>query len=379
MRATLSAGRLAGARVGAHWSVSVVVAVLALGLALRFRDAYPGRPGWAYVPAVAGCAAALLLSLLAHGLGHAVAARRRGVEVVDVTLWLLGGVARMRGEAGSPAAERRIAAAGPLVSAALAVGFGLAAWAAAAGGAAGLPVESLAWMSAVNALLAAFTALPAAPLDGGRLLRAAVWRRTGDPLHATAVASGAGLALGWALIGLGLYLVVAGLLLAGFWLVVLGWFVVAMATGEVPGSGGRDVLAAVPVRQVMSAAPVAVPGSLTVGGLLAEPRLRFGDSALPVVDGDRHPVGLLERTAVEQVPEEGRGVPVASVMIPVEAVPAVGPDEPLGVLLEALETNDAHRVLVVEQGRLVGLVTSADVSRAAARLAASASWRYRAF
>ncbi|WP_236239480.1 CBS domain-containing protein [Streptomyces sp. CC228A] len=378
MKATLSAGRLAGARVGAHWSVAVIVAVLALGLARRFTDAYPGRPAWAYGLAVAGCAAALLLSLLAHGLGHAVAARRGGAAVDDVTLWLLGGVARLRGGrvAGRRAAHRRRRSAGEPGAGgrlrARGLGGGRLGRRRAAGRVPGLDVRRQRAPGRVHGAAAA-------PLDGGRLLRASLWRRTGDPLHATAVASGAGVAVGWALIGLGLSLVIAGILLAGFWLVVLGWFVVAMATGEVPGSGGRDVLAAVPVRQVMSPVPAAVPDSLTVGGLLAEPRLRFGDSALPVVDADRQPVGLLERTAVERVPEEGRDVTVASVMLPFDAVPAVGPDEPLGGLLDALETNSAHRAMVVEDGRLVGLVASADVSRAAARLAASASWRRRAF
>ncbi|WP_175412494.1 site-2 protease family protein [Streptomyces sp. TRM64462] len=379
MKATFSLGRLGGVRVGVHWSVLVIVAVVAVALAGRLPDAHPGRPTWAYLLTGLGAAVVFLLCLLAHELSHAVVARRHGVAVEDITLWLLGGVARLRSEARSPGAEVRIAAVGPLVSLVLGLVFGLAAVAAAATAGAGLLVEALVWLAVINGVLAVFNALPAAPLDGGRLLRALVWHRTGDPLRATAVATRAGRALGWVLIGTGLFLIVVGALFSGFWLVVIGWFLVAMATGEGARARARELLGGIPVGQVMSVEPTVVPDSMTVGAFLADPGYRFHHSAFPVVDRDRRPVGLVEVKAASRVPEEDRDAPVTSAMLPVEDVPTARPDDSLVGLLEDLESSTAHRALVLEDGRLVGMVTSSDISRVTSWLASSSSWRGRAF
>ncbi|UYQ60182.1 site-2 protease family protein [Streptomyces peucetius] len=379
MKATLSLGRPAGVRVGVHWSVLVIVVVLGLGLAGRLAEVYPGRPGWVYWLTGLAAAVVFLLSLLAHELSHAVVARRNGVEVGDITLWLLGGVARLRSESPSPGAELRIAGVGPLVSLLLAVGFGLAAGLAGIVAGAGLLVESLAWLAGINLVLAVFNALPAAPLDGGRLLRAVVWRRTGDPLRATAVATGAGKALGWVLIGTGLYLVFLGAVFSGFWLVVVGWFLTAMATAEGGRAKLRELLSGVSVRQVMSTGPVVVPASLSVREFLADPLYRYRHSAFPVVGPDQRPVGLVTVKTVTGLPEEEHDAPVTSAMIPLEDIPTARPGDPLVHLLTDLDTSPAHRALVLEDGRLVGMITSSDISRVTTWLASSAAWRFRAF
>ncbi|MFG3497782.1 site-2 protease family protein [Streptomyces sp. NPDC047928] len=380
MKATLSLGRLAGVRVGVHWSVLVIVVLLAFGLAGRLPDAYPDRPGWVYWLTGLASAVVFLLSLLAHELSHAVVARRNGVDVDGITLWLLGGMARLRSEAPTPGAEVRIAGVGPLVSLLLGVFFGLVAWLVGAVYGAGLPVEALAWLAGINILLAVFNALPAAPLDGGRLLRALVWRRTGDPLKATAVATGAGRALGWLLVGAGLYLVFFGAVFSGFWLVVIGWFLVAMATAEGGQAKTRELLSGIPVRQAMSADPTAVPVGLTVAGFLADPRYRYRHSAFPVVDEDDRPVGLISVKTAAATAEAERGSGLATVMIPAGEIPTAGPDDPLTAALPRLESSAAHRLLVVDgDGRLVGIVTSSDISRVTAWLASSSTWRNRAF
>ncbi|MBT3150552.1 site-2 protease family protein [Streptomyces sp. CHD11] len=378
MKATFSLGCVAGIRIGVHWSVLVIVLVLALGLAGRFPDTYPGRPSWQYwITGLLG-AVVFLLSLLAHELSHALVARRNGVGADDITLWLLGGIARLRSEAPTPGAEVRIAGVGPLVSLSLGVLFGVLAGLFGALYGAGLAVETLTWLAGINLLLAVFNALPAAPLDGGRLLRALVWQKTGNPLRATAVATGAGRALGWVLIGVGLYLVLFGSLFSGFWLVVVGWFLIAMASAEGSRAKLRELLSGVPVRQAMGSDPVTVPASLTVARFLTAPEYRYRHSAFPVVDAEHHPVGLVNVKTAAGVPEVERDSPVTSVMIPIENIPTPHPDDPLVGVLPALDSSPAHRALAVENGRVAGTVTSSDISRITSWLASS-SWRSRTF
>ena len=158
-----------------------------VGLATgQLPAAYPGRSIVAYVIAAIIAALLFLVSLLAHELAHSLVARRNGIEVESIVLWLLGGVAQLRGEAKTPGADFRIAIVGPLTSLVLAIVFGLAAGGVAMLGSAGLPFGVLVYLAPTNAVLAVFNLIPAAPLDGGRVLRAALWQFRGDR-HAAAV------------------------------------------------------------------------------------------------------------------------------------------------------------------------------------------------
>ncbi|MEN3586559.1 site-2 protease family protein [Streptomyces sp. ZYX-F-203] len=377
MRATFSLGRVAGIRVGVHWSVLVIFALIVVGLARGgFPESVPGRPMWQYWFASAVTAAVFLVSLLAHEMSHALVARRNGVAVEDITLWLLGGLARLRSEARTPGAELRIAGVGPLVSLVLGVLFALAAAVPAALAGSGLMVEALAWLAGINILLAVFNALPAAPLDGGRLLRALVWWKTGSPLRATAVATSAGRFLGWALVGVGLYLVLVGSAFGGIWLVVVGWFVVAMAGAEGGQARLRELLAGIPVRDAMTADPTTVRDTASVAEFLADPGLRYRHSAFPVLDRDDAAVGLLTVRGADAVPVPDReGTPVTRVMVPARELPMAGPDDPLTRLVPELDAGSARRALVLENGRLVGIVTTADISRVTAWLTTVAGRR----
>ncbi|MFI6012571.1 site-2 protease family protein [Streptomyces sp. NPDC051243] len=380
MRATFSLGRLAGVRVGVHWSVLVIFVVILLGLAGgRFPEDHPESAAWQYWFASSVTAAVFLLSLLAHEISHALVARRNGVPVDDITLWLLGGVARLKGEAATPGAELRIAGVGPLVSLLLGGVFALAAGLLDAVSDAGLAVEALAWLAGINILLAVFNALPAAPLDGGRLLRAIVWWKTGSPLRATAVATGAGRLLGWVLVGLGLYLVLVGAAFSGIWLVVIGWFVLAMATMEGGQARLRELLGGIPVSDAMTPDPVSVRATTTVSEFLADPTFRFRHSAFPVVDDGDRAIGLVTVKSADSVPEAERAsTAVSRVMVPVDDLPTPHPDDPLARLVPELQVSAAHRALVLDGSRLVGIVTSSDISRVTSWLSSSSAWRGRA-
>lgn len=367
MTPTFVLGRIAGVRVGVHWSILAIFTLIALGLAEgRLPAVSPGRPWWAYWLVGLLAAALFFASLLAHELAHAVVARRNGVAVDDMVLWLLGGVARLRTEASTPVAELRIAGVGPLVSLGLGALFALGAWLVDSTAGRGLLSEALVWLAVINLLLALFNSVPAAPLDGGRLLRAFLWWRTGDRVRATAGAAAAGRGFGWLLLLAGLLLFARGDAVGGLWFVMLAWFLIAAATAEGRQAQLRAVLAGVTVRHAMTPSPVTVPASLTIADLLADPRYRYRHSAFPVIGDDGcSPAGLLTLAAAGRVAEAQRGVTrVREVMVPRPEVVVAGPDDQLVDVLPQMLAGATRRALVVDDsGRLVGIVASSDVSR----------------
>ncbi|MYS82796.1 site-2 protease family protein [Embleya scabrispora] len=363
MRATFPLGRLAGVRIGVHWSVLVIFAAITVGLArTRLPHAQSGYSQVVYWAVGVITAVAFLASLLAHELAHAVVARRNGIEVEDIVLWLLGGVSRLKGEASTPAVELRIAGVGPLVSLILGVFFGLAAWLLNTVSGANPMVEALVWLAVVNVLLALFNSIPAAPLDGGRLLRALLWWRTGNRLRATTGAAAAGRGFGWILVFLGLFLAVYGDTFGGLWLALIGWFLIAASTVEGRQAQLRETLSGIPVRNAMSREPVTVSERLTVAEFLRGTRYRH--SAFPVTDDAETPVGLMTLRAAQHVPETDRdSVTVGRIMLPMSRVAVAAPDDPLSDLLVRLEPGPEHRILVVDGTRLVGILAASDVSR----------------
>lgn len=190
MTETVRLGRLFGVDVGVNWSVFVIFALISFGLAAgRFPVVHPDHPPSAYLAAGLAAGLIFLLSLFAHELSHAVVARRNGVGCDGITLWLFGGVARLTGEPDSPGADLRIAGIGPLVSLMLGGLFAAATGVLVAFDGPELVAAVLAWLALINIVLAVFNLAPAAPLDGGRILRAAVWKFSGDRHRAAVTAS----------------------------------------------------------------------------------------------------------------------------------------------------------------------------------------------
>ena len=180
------------------------------------------------------------VSLLAHELAHAFFAVRAGVRVEGITLWLLGGVAKLDGDAPTPGHDLRIAASGPIVSGLLGIGFGgLAVWLSTAG-VAPLIAEAATWLARVNLLLAVFNLLPGAPLDGGRIVRAVAWRLGRDRLRAALVATRIGRVLGFGLVAFGMLELILGADLGGIWTIVIGLFLTGAAAAERDVELARD-------------------------------------------------------------------------------------------------------------------------------------------
>ncbi|MCI4062061.1 site-2 protease family protein [Micromonospora sp. R77] len=368
MRASFRLGRIAGVPVGVNWSVLVIFLLIAWALAAnQFPRAYPDRPTWAYVLAGLAAAVVFFLGLLAHEVAHAVVAKRNGIGVEGITLWLFGGVSELKGEARDPGAELRIAGIGPLVSLIIGFFFGGIAVLLTLAGVHGLLLGSLAWLAGINILLAVFNVLPAAPLDGGRLLRAAVWKATGDRTKASVVAARAGWVLGALLIGLGLWQFIAGAGVGGLWLALIGWFLIGAAGMEERQARMGSALRGVRVADVMTPQPQTASGEMTVADFVDHYLFAYRHSALPLTDEGR-PVGLVTLDRVRGIPADRRpSTTLAEVSCRAEELVLARPDESLNELLPRLSECADGRALVVVDQRLVGIVSPSDISRAVQR------------
>jgi Zn-dependent protease/predicted transcriptional regulator len=366
--ATLRLGRFAGVDVGAHWSVLIIFGLLAWTLsASNFPIAYPGDPRWAYAVAGVCAAVAFLLGLLAHEVAHAIVARRNGLSVESITLWVFGGVARLGGEARTPGAELRIAGVGPLVSLLIGVGFGAVAAVLAAAGSTGLVVGTFSWLAGINIGLAVFNALPAAPLDGGRLLRAALWRWRGDRTWAAITAAQAGRILGMLLIFFGLWQFLVGATFGALWLALIGWFLLGAATAEGQQARLGSALGGLRVADIMSAQPETAPADLTVAEFTDRHLWTSRHSAFPLVDNGR-PIGLVTLNRIRSVPPDRRATTtLRDVACARDDLTLASPDEPVTDLLPRLNRCADGRALVVSGDQLVGIVSPSDISRAVQR------------
>jgi len=373
--ASLRFGRIAGIPVGASWSALLIAGLIAWSLAGSVLPAQaPGLAPAAYWLAGLAGAGLFLGSLLAHEVGHALVARRAGLRVRGITLWLLGGVAQLEDEPATPGDELRVALVGPAVSLALAIAFGLAAL---AGSLVGLPAAAVAvaaWLAVGNAALAVFNLLPAAPLDGGRVLRGLLWRRHGSRVRASVTATQAGVWVGAGLVGYGLLGTFTGWGIGTLWTALVGWFLMSAARQERDWAVARSGLEGLRADQVMAPAPAAAPAWFTVDAFLRNYVEPWQAAALPLRSFDGHPAGVVTAAALAAVPPDRRHIVRAGdVAIGVDALVLLHPDQPvtnLPVRLAAGRTVAA----VVAGGRLLGLITPADLARAAAggRLRAAA-------
>ena len=366
MGQSFSLGRIAGIRIGVNWSVLLIVALLAYGLAVgEFPAAAPRHPVAEYVVAAVLTAAAFVGSLLAHELAHSLVARRNGLKVEGITLWLLGGVSRLQGEAADPGAEIRIAGVGPLVSLILGGAFWLVAWLLHMAGVQGVVVAALAWLGGINIILAVFNVIPAAPLDGGRLLRAVLWRITGDKFKAAVWSARAGQVFGWALVVVSAYLVLVRRQYNWLWFALVGWFLISAATAEGQQAMVQSRLRTIPVREIMTPHPVTVPGSATVAWLLDDYLPWHRHAAFPVEAEDGQTVGLVTVHRINQVSAAERGqTTLREVSCPLSDVASATPDEPVADVLPRLNEGSENRALVFADGHLAGIVSPSDISRA---------------
>lgn len=364
MGATVRLGRIAGVRVGAHWSVLGIMLILIFGLGSGvFPAQFDGYPAGAYYGAAVATSLVFLLSLLIHEVAHSVVAQRNGIGVEDITLWLLGGVSRLRGEAGTPGAEFRIAGVGPLASLVLGAFFALATWIVILAGDAGLLAGALAYLAAVNVLLAVFNLVPAAPLDGGRVLRAALWKWHGDRARAAVTAARAGRALGFILMLGGVVELIRGGW-DGLWWILLGLFLVTIAGAEEQQVRVGRALSGLSVRDVMTPEPTTARGDESVASFLNDVMLTRRHSSFPLVGPGGRVEGLITLNRIRALPADERATTdLRSIACPAGELTVAGPDDPVTDLVPRMNGCSDGRAVVLDHGNLVGIVTPSDISR----------------
>jgi len=358
---TITLGRVWGVPIGLHWSMLFVFVLLAVSLGAGYLpETYPELSvagSWL----VAILTAALFFgSILLHELGHVRVALRSGVAVKEVRLWIFGGIATMDSQPKSAGDELRIAIAGPLVSLGLAVIFFSIYLVARSVAVLAAPAE---WLLRINLALLIFNLLPGFPLDGGRILRALLWRRTGSLERATRMAAVSGQMLALGLMALGALVALQGDLASGIWMGVIGWFIQNAALTEATGVTLESQLKGVRVENAMTHEVSRVPSRLSLRLLVDQHVLATGQRIFVVAD-DELPRGLISLRDVVTVPEERRDwVTVSEVMTPWSRVTAFSPDTPLLTALQRLEEANANQAPVVAEDRVVGMLGREQIIR----------------
>lgn len=361
MSSSITLGRIAGIRIGIHWSWLVVFGLITWSLATAvFPDQNPGLGDGTYVAMAVVAAALFFTSVLLHELGHALQARREGMEIDGITLWLFGGVAQFRGMFPTAGSEFRIAIAGPLVSLVLGAGFVGLAFAITG-------IEELdgiaAWLGYINLALLVFNLLPALPLDGGRVLRSALWAARGNFAWATRVAATIGRAFGALFIAGGLVLFFRDSATSGLWMAFLGWFLFGAASEEARSAEVYAKLAGLRVRDLMAPTATILSPGRTIGELMETVVWTDRQDAYPVVVGGRA-IGLLPFRLIADVPrDEWNSQTVGEQMLPVADVPVLTSDETLEHALRLL-SGGIDRGLVIDEGHVSGVISLADLARA---------------
>jgi Zn-dependent protease/CBS domain-containing protein len=364
--ASIRLGKIAGVPVGLSWTLLIIAGIFALGLAEgRFPSSDPGYSATAYWLAAGVTVVLFFASILAHELSHAVVAKRNGLPVEGITLWLLGGVARLGGEAPTPAAELRIAGVGPLSSAALGAGFWGLALLADGLGIDPLAVSVLTWLALINLILAAFNAVPAAPLDGGRVLAAIWWWRTGDRTRGLVGAATAGRWLGAGLMAFAVWEFFYGDGVLALWTAIIGWFIWQTAIGEGRSAVARRSLAGITAVEAARPDPPIIDEWLTVNGLVA----LLGDggdhTAFVVREADGVLRSIVTLDDIRRVPPNRRGeTRLGDISVPISELTTAWATDSLLSALDRVPGDHRPEIVVYDERMcLVGVISRADLSR----------------
>ncbi|MEZ0095597.1 site-2 protease family protein [Streptacidiphilus sp. EB129] len=363
MGGSIEIGQVLGISVRVHWSVLILAALLGYNISWQVLPLWvPGRSTSAYITAGFVGALLLLLSLMIHEIAHSMVARRFGITVQETTLWALGGVTEM-GTPRSPRATFEIAASGPLASLALGgTALGGAVALRPLHGAWPIWVAVLVWLGAANLVLGLFNLVPVTPLDGGRLLQAVLWSRTGDRDRAERAADRGGRTIGLLIVTLGAILLFRAAS-QGVWLLLIGFFIAVTAEMERRRAVFGSALREVSVADAMSSPVQTAPNWLTVDQFLQTSAQYSRHSTLPLLDHDGRPSGLVALHSLAAVPIAQRStVRLGDTALPLAQCAVAAPGEQLTEALDRVPTSSV-KVLVLDDGRLVGIITNHDIVR----------------
>jgi Zn-dependent protease/CBS domain-containing protein len=345
-----------GVAIHPSWLLILAFLVYALSDGL-FPDQYDGWSTAAYW--VVGTISAFLLffTVLVHELAHAFVAVHRGIEVPRITLFIFGGVSELTQQPRSAGEEFQIAAAGPITSLIIA-GVCAILWVV-------LPGEKVQatflYLSGVNLLLGVFNIIPGFPLDGGRVFRSIAWKRTRNFRRATRIASGAGEMVAWTIIIVGFFLLLGGFIFNGLWLLLIGWFLLSAARSELSNLQFEAVLSGLRARDLMHSEFSTVSPGLHLQAVVDEYMIPRGDRAVVVANGDSV-AGILTVSDLRRVPrEQWTNTPAQRLMTPREEVITVAADSSALDVLTIVSQRRLNQVPVLEDGRMIGLITRREL------------------
>ncbi len=366
--------RFSGIPIRVDLSWFLVATLVTWSLTGYFDQRLPELSPWIHGTMGLAGALGLFVSVLLHELAHAVVARRYGMPIRGITLFVFGGVAEMETEPPGPAAEFGVAIAGPIASFAVAVAC-LSLWA--GGGSSGpwsTPTVAVAgYLTGVNTLLAVFNLVPAFPLDGGRVLRSVLWQWRGDLHWATRFCSRLGITFGLAMILLGtLRLLDPQSRMGGLWMIFIGLFLRWAAKASYHHLLVRSGLEGEPVSRFMRREPVTVPRFLSVANLVDDYVRRYQHRVFPVVDNERL-IGSVSTARVQQLPrEEWTRQSVGALVEPLTLDNTVAPDTDALEALTRMSRSRLPLLMVVDKGKLVGVLGFGDFDRGLAAAIAAA-------
>jgi Zn-dependent protease/predicted transcriptional regulator len=370
---------VAGIRIGVDPGWFLMLFLVILWLTPSFRNTLHGSNGQAYVTTVV---AALLFfgSLIVHELGHAFAARRQGIEVKSIQLFLFGGLTQMGRDTRSPGEEFKVAAAGPLATLAMVLVFLIVDLAIVGphrlwhaflldGQVTVTPVLlALSWLLLMNLAVLLFNLVPAFPLDGGRIARAIVWRVTGDKRRGTRAAAQLGQGFAVVLAGVGIWLALSGGgAFSGIWLILLAFLLGQSARGALVQTALTERIEGVRVADIMDRQPVAIPAQTPVAQALEEYFLRYGWSWFPVIDEDGRFLGIARQEVMQAAADRGEGWLTAGAGLAggESAGWHVDEDRPLTEVLASESLGRIGALMAVDaEGVLCGVVTVEQIRRA---------------
>ncbi len=364
MRSHLTLGRMFGVPIGVNLWVGLVAIVLAVSLAeISLPGIAPDHPDSAYWFAGVVGVAGFLASLVAHELGHSWVAQRNHVRVLGITLWLFGGVAKLDGEATDPGAEFRIALAGPAMSALTAAVCAAGAYGTWHFGGTDVLVGLFAWLAGINAILAVSNLIPAFPLDGGRILRAVLWRHTGRKIRATHLAALWGQILAAVMAAVALWITFAAAVWSGMWILALSLFLFVAARAEWAASAPAPELLGMPVGEMRRELPAALGPGATVADVQAVFEAHPGAPFVPLSGPRRTTEAMVTRDAVARVPPaQHLVVPATSLAEPLVAVPRVDGSESVRSVVARLGEGRNWWALMVDPDGRMGALLSSDVA-----------------
>ena len=327
-----------------------------------FPNVIPFAPLYVYWTLSATVALLFFISLLAHELSHSIVAINHGLPINGITLFLFGGVARMSEEPKTPAIEFQMAAAGPLCSFGLSIIFFFLSRIFFFLHSPALIVAALDYLSLINLAVGVFNLIPGFPLDGGRILRAALWSLFGNMKKATKIASSFGKGFAYLFMGLGLYFLFLGMVLNGIWLILIGFFLQEAASSSYLQMELKKCLGGIKVQKIMSENVVTVNENVHLLSLVDDYFFRYRHSSFPVVSDEGNVVGLIVIHVVKDVPRElWANTMVREIMFPIKSGFVINPSADVCDALTQMAGNGIGRLLVIHDKKLAGIISQRDV------------------